>query len=252
MSGQLPKAFLDFIDHFATQRNDKAIEAIQNAAGMPYGDLCKAYLLQATDPIACRDELLRLAGLPAPFEAWRYQWLGTTYIMLGQLPEAEACFAAAIENNPDDRLKFQVYVNWGGGVTSSNGHNDEDIARRAIAILETGLHLDPPQGVKIRLQANLAINYKLLGRYDEAIQIFQGVREYSLGTGDPLFIAMATSDLADLYRISGQFDKAKGYALSAWKTARDVETVVNDKFGILGILIRVLRESRSPRSQTCH
>lgn len=243
MSGQLPQAFLDFIDHFATPRNDKAIAAIQNAAGTPYGDLCKAYMLQATDLIACRDELLRLAGLPAPFEAWRYQWLGTTYTMLGQLPEAEACFAAAIENNPDDRLKFQVYVNWGGGVTSSNGHNDKDIARRAIAILETGLRLDPPQGVKIRLQANLAINYKLLGRYDEAIQIFQGVREYSLMTGDPLFIAMATSDLADLYRISGQSDKAKEYALMAWETAKDVETVINDKLGILRILIRVLREA---------
>lgn len=240
----LPRAFIDFIYSFPRQRIAEAQDATDRLIGTPYHALCKAYLLQLTDMIACRDALLALGDSDPIIAPWRSLWLGTIFAMTGQLAEAEASFVAAIANAPDDGFKCRVYVNWSGAIMENNTNQEKEMARRAAAVIEQGLRIEGDyEGTRIMLRANLGLCYKILGRYAEAIPLFEAVLAYTDEQGNPTTSALASSDLADLHRRKGEFTLALEYGRRAWALINRCDVVANDKIDVLTLLISVERDA---------
>lgn len=245
MSGQLPQAFLDFINKIPYSRQ----EALSAIAGIstPYTAVAAAYAIHVDDPTHSRDELIKITDVPDDLIPWKFLWLGTVHALLGQIKEAEQCFALAIEATPEDRLKGRIYVNWAGCLLEMNKDDDPAMAARAVDIIKNGLKVVRAQeATGVILTANLGLAYKIMGRYDDAVQLFEHVRAFNDERGQRLYVALATSDIADLHRRSRKFDLAVKYALDAWGVIKDLDTIANDKIGILRILIGILRDAGDP------
>lgn len=245
MSSQLPQVFVEFINKFPYSRQD-ALSAIAGT-NTPYTAVAEAYAIHVDDPARSRDELIKITDVPDDLIPWKFLWLGTVHALLGQIKEAEQCFALAIEATPEDRLKGRIYVNWAGCLLEMNKDDDPAMAARAVDIIENGLKIVGAQDATgVILTANLGLAYKIMGRYDEAVQLFEHVRDFNEKRGAQLYTALATSDIADIYRRSQRINLAVKYALNAWGIIKDLDTIVNDKIGILRILIGILREAGDP------
>lgn len=239
----LPRQFLDFVTYFAFSQRERVLEAISEMEGTIYGKVASAYMIHTEDLIRSRDELLSIGDVPANLEPWLSLWTGTVFVLLGQISKADIRFAKAVETAPDDSFRCRVYVNWAGMYLTSNEQENSEVAQRAAAIIEKAMQLDPPQETKVMLTANLGLAYKMMGRYDEAAEIFETVRSFNEAQGNMFIVALATSDIADIHRRSGKLDRAVEYARSAWETMRAIDTVANDKLSLLRILIGVMRDA---------
>jgi tetratricopeptide (TPR) repeat protein len=137
--------------------------------------------LQAGRPEQALEALERAAALPGHNDGYVQRLLGTTYARLGRTAEAERALARGGTWSPywpdpwmtavEDLRASVGYRNLVGQQMISAGRAEE-----GVSVLEA-LRRDYPDEVSTLTLLNLGVGYRMLERYDEAIETFETVLE---------------------------------------------------------------------------